>query len=609
MTASDFVFDIVLKGTLVFAGGWVVTMAMYRASAASRHAVWAAVCVAALALPILSGVLPSVPAKWWPQLSSNGTAPGAAGPVTTLTSSEIQTGATMAGIEEAGSPSPVVSPGARMLIAIGMLWCVGFAVALGRMAIGGRAARRLTSAADPEHDVRILDRAELIGGWLGAPAFVVRRGGPDWMPATWGVRPPVVVLPATAGAWPDARLDPVLVHELAHVARRDAVWQQVARVMVAVWWLHPLAWLAARRLRDERERACDDCVLDFGARASDYANELVSLVGECSRTELTLAMARRSQLEGRVMAILNPRINRNGRTGIATLVAVGLVLAIAPLASLTSRTSTPLTVDVTAAETAPAPQQQTPVRVGSGVTPPKRIHWVAPIYPPIALSARVQGVVIIEAVIDATGAVTDAKVIRPVALLDDAALDAVRQWRFTPTELNGVPVPVITTLTVNFTLGPDGTSMAPPPPPPPPPADTDELALLRTQVRALQARLKLLEAQRAAQVGQVAPTWNPGDPPLRAGGRVTDPKRIKYVAPVYPEIALSAGVQGVVILELTINERGRVTDAKVVRPVALLDQAAMDAVMQWEFEPVLLNGQPVPVIATVTVNFTVRDVS
>ena len=92
------------------------------------------------------------------------------------------------------------------------------------------------------------------------------------------------------------------------------------------------------------------------------------------------------------------------------------------------------------------------VRVGGQVRPPIRIKEVAPVYPAIAQSARVQGVVIIEAVIGPDGRVQDAKVLRSIPLLDSAALDAVRQWQYTPTLLNGVPVPVIMTVTVNFTL-------------------------------------------------------------------------------------------------------------------------------------------------------------
>jgi protein TonB len=100
----------------------------------------------------------------------------------------------------------------------------------------------------------------------------------------------------------------------------------------------------------------------------------------------------------------------------------------------------------------PPPPPQAPVRVGGNIKAPTKIKHVAPIYPSIAQSARVQGVVIVEATIGPDGKVKDAKVLRSIPLLDQAALDAVRQWEFTPTLLNGVPVPVIMTVTVNFTL-------------------------------------------------------------------------------------------------------------------------------------------------------------
>ena len=100
----------------------------------------------------------------------------------------------------------------------------------------------------------------------------------------------------------------------------------------------------------------------------------------------------------------------------------------------------------------PPPPPPAPVRVGGNIRPPTKTRDIKPVYPAIAQSARVQGVVIIEATIGPNGAVQEAKVLRSIPLLDQAALDAVRQWQFTPTLLNGVPVPVIMTVTVNFTL-------------------------------------------------------------------------------------------------------------------------------------------------------------
>jgi periplasmic protein TonB len=100
----------------------------------------------------------------------------------------------------------------------------------------------------------------------------------------------------------------------------------------------------------------------------------------------------------------------------------------------------------------PPPPPTAPVRVGGNIKAPNKVRHVNPVYPPIAQSARVQGIVIVEATIGPDGRVKDAKVLRSIPLLDQAALDAVKQWQFTPTLLNGVPVPVIMTVTVNFTL-------------------------------------------------------------------------------------------------------------------------------------------------------------
>jgi TonB family protein len=98
------------------------------------------------------------------------------------------------------------------------------------------------------------------------------------------------------------------------------------------------------------------------------------------------------------------------------------------------------------------PSGEPAVRVGGSISTPRKIVDVRPVYPPEAQAARVQGVVILEAVIATDGSVTSAKVLRSIPLLDQAALDCVRQWKFEPTQLNGAPVPVIMTVTVNFTL-------------------------------------------------------------------------------------------------------------------------------------------------------------
>jgi protein TonB len=102
----------------------------------------------------------------------------------------------------------------------------------------------------------------------------------------------------------------------------------------------------------------------------------------------------------------------------------------------------------------PPPPPQRPIHLHSGMQAPLKIVDVAPQYPPLAQAAHVEGVVILEAVIDADGSVTSVKVLRSIPMLDEAAMKAVRGWRFTPARLNGQAVPVVMTVTVHFTLQP-----------------------------------------------------------------------------------------------------------------------------------------------------------
>ena len=114
-------------------------------------------------------------------------------------------------------------------------------------------------------------------------------------------------------------------------------------------------------------------------------------------------------------------------------------------------------------------------------------------------------------------------------------------------------------------------------------------------------------AAAGASSGAVPPPPPPPNGAIRVGSNIAAPKKIKDVAPIYPPIAQSARVSGIVIIETTIGTDGRVIDARIIRSIPLLDQAALAAVRQWEFTPVLLNGAPVPVIMSVTVNFTLQD--
>jgi hypothetical protein len=162
------------------------------------------------------------------------------------------------------------------------------------------------------------------------------------MPMVWGLFNPVLMLPASAALWPRARLQAVIMHELAHVRRRDALTQFIAEIARAVYWFNPLVWLAARRLYLEREHACDDVVLNAGTRASEYAGELLDLVKSLRPTRATamaaIAMARPSQLKVRLHAVLDDARSRRSVTPQFVVgVVLGFLLFLLPLAALRPR--------------------------------------------------------------------------------------------------------------------------------------------------------------------------------------------------------------------------------------------------------------------------------
>jgi TonB family protein len=135
----------------------------------------------------------------------------------------------------------------------------------------------------------------------------------------------------------------------------------------------------------------------------------------------------------------------------------------------------------------------------------------------------------------------------------------------------------------------------------PPPANT---ARLPESERPVPAASPGAPTPAGRGAGPLRATGQGG--PVRVGGSIKPPRRLVNVNPVYPEDAKAAGIEGVVILEITIAEDGKVSDARVVSSVPALDQAAIDAVVQWVYEPTLLNGAPVEVLLIVTINFTLQ---
>jgi TonB family protein len=219
------------------------------------------------------------------------------------------------------------------------------------------------------------------------------------------------------------------------------------------------------------------------------------------------------------------------------------------------------------------------VRIGGQIPPPNKLVDVKPVYPKEAADARIQGVQILEVEIDPAGNVIDARALRGSRILIGAAIDAVMQWKFTPWP---GPERRLMTVTVNFTL-----------------ADGPEPAGIPAQPTADGGTA----AQSPVPFGR-ATDWPPEAG--RVGANLPPPAKVVDVKPVYPDAAQKARVQGVVIFDVLIGPDGKVKDARLLRSIPMLDEAGYAAVRQWEFTPTVVNGEKVPVVMTVTVNFTLK---
>lgn len=197
-----------------------------------------------------------------------------------------------------------------------------------------RVIRKSVPLRDPSMISQIQEEAHLMG--IRRPVAVLESRDTE-VPFTTGLLHPRVVLSPDYPDWSPRRRWAITHHELAHVRRLDTLFQTLCHLINAVYWFHPLVWLIAREMRSERERACDDYVLAAGMRPSAYAHELLKIASSLSRPDLSaaLALARRSELEGRVMALLNPDVRRGTARAAVTVKVAALTLCIAlPLAAM-----------------------------------------------------------------------------------------------------------------------------------------------------------------------------------------------------------------------------------------------------------------------------------
>ena len=439
---------------------------------------------------------------------------------------------------------------ASLMVAV---WAIGVMAGALALALAFGRLHRVVSRAVPVLDGPWSDGATTLAAVVGLrrPITLLQTDTPDVL-ATSGLIRPRILLPSHAHEWSGARIHAVLGHEIAHIQRHDWLVQIAAEAIRAIYWFNPLFWLACRRLRLESEQACDDAVLRLGVPPRDYAVHLLDVARRCRSSSLPVAavmpMARPSTLERRIAAMLNPSLGRQALSRWAVAITVVGLLGVAlPTAAVRVAQDGPLAL--------------------SGV-----------IYDP-------SGGVLPEAALT----------------LED---ERQNRWQTTSDSTGRFEFPPVGSGTYILEVSLAGFR---------PLRQELELTVARDWARAV--TLQVGTVQETITVREQRPKPKSGGPqasgpaPVRVGGNIRPPTKTNDVHPAYPASMRDAGREGRVPLEAIIGRDGAVLSVRVATAQVHPDfaQAAIDAVQQWRFTPTMLNGKPVEVVMTVTVEFTLED--
>jgi TonB family protein len=455
--------------------------------------------------------------------------------------------------QSAAAPVGVTASPGRVAPAtlLAALWAVGVTLGVGLIGVSffrlHRIVARAVAVVDGPWNRGVVDVAAAVG--LRRRITLLQTDTPDLL-ATWGAISPQILLPSRATEWSQTRIHAVLGHEIAHIQRQDWLVQFAAEGLRAIYWFNPLYWLACRRLRRESEQACDDAVLRLGVPPRDYAFHLVGVARSCRSVALPVAavmpMARPSTLERRITAMLNPSLGRR-------------VLTVRALA-LTATVLAALALPVAAFRVAP----DGPLPISGVVYDPS-----GGVVPEAALTLEDERQNKWQTTSDSTGRFEFPPVSAGKYVLE-ASLAGFRPLR---QEL--------------------------------------ELTVARDWARAVTLQVgNLRESITVREKRSKTPPREPAGPlPVRVGGNIRPPTKTKDVRPVYPASMREAGREGSVPLEAIIGRDGAVLSVRVATAQVHPDfaQAAIDAVQQWLFTPTMLNGKPVEVVMTVTVDFELED--
>ncbi|HET7613370.1 MAG TPA: M56 family metallopeptidase [Gemmatimonadaceae bacterium] len=341
---------LLVKATVILLLAIAITLTMQRTSAGARHLVWLVSLSGLLLVPALAAwspislrILPPESGAVRGQAPATSSAPVAlragSDQSATIGAPSVATAdanhSTRAASTESASTSPLLSG----LSIVFVIWAAVMLVIAAWLGYAAMLVKRIVNRSRPLDSEDWLNPLWEVSDRLSLeePPRLLRSEDAK-MPFACGVFTPTIVLPAECDTWSLDRRRAVLLHELAHVRRHDLVGHTLGRLACAFYWFHPLVWTAAKQLRAESERACDDLALACGARATDYAEHLLDIVTSVRKDatpSVALAMARRKEFEGRMLAILDPELrhvspSRRQSLGlIASLAMIAIVVGAA----------------------------------------------------------------------------------------------------------------------------------------------------------------------------------------------------------------------------------------------------------------------------------------
>ncbi|MDR3792216.1 MAG: M56 family metallopeptidase [Terracidiphilus sp.] len=540
---------------LVFCAAWLAARLARPAGARAEHRVWVAALLLESALPFCR----FHPELWWHRLLATFASAGTGSVSVSMSMAAVQ-GETRSWL-----------PGWAQT-ALAAVFVVALVAAALRLAWKLRQTRLLLHRAEPVAPTGDLDQVlRTSAAELGVDLARVRVAlGEDLHgPATIGIQHHTLLLPAnlfdsnepgvTQSQEAREELATALAHELVHIRRRDFAWNLFYEaVSLPIAW-HPLLILTRGQLNESRELATDAEAATLLAGNRTYARSLVRIAARMAahpapRPLAAMGIYDTNIFERRIVNLMrkSQRVSLLWRA----VVAAGCTL----LALAASYTAMALQADV---------KPGVEVKNGVATLSPtdaagNLISKVAPKYPPEAKKARIQGTVVLNAIIGTDGHMKELRVLSGAAPLVQAAMEAVRQWVYKPYLLNGKPVQVETTINVIYTLG-----------------DTPP-------------------AKAAPVAGSVASDKKP-TPPWD-----TPPTPVISPEPVYPPEASAAHQEGIVLVKTKVDSEGHTAVLEVSGP-EVFRKSAREAVEKYTFHPATKNGQPIETTVTIEVNFRLYD--